>query len=44
MGLATKLFFDVKQKKLNLNQIPAAIKNANQGKMDYNKLTNKNNA
>ena len=43
MGLATKLFFDVKQKKLNLNQIPAAIKNANQGKMDYNKLTNKNN-
>lgn len=44
MGLATKLFFDVKQKKLNLNRIPAAIKNANQGKMDYNKLTNKNNA
>ena len=44
MGLATKLFFDVKQKKLNLNQISAAIKNANQGKMDYNKLTNKNNA
>jgi len=44
MGLATKLFFDIKQKKLNLNQIPAAMINANQGKMDYSKLTNKKNA
>jgi glycosyltransferase involved in cell wall biosynthesis len=44
MGLATKLFFDVKQKKLNLNQISAAIKNANQGKVDYYELKNKYNA
>lgn len=43
-GLATKLFFDLKQKKLKINQIPAAIKNANQGKIDYYKLKNKNNA
>jgi glycosyltransferase involved in cell wall biosynthesis len=43
-GLATKLFFDLKQKKLKLNQIPDAIKNANQGKMDYHKLKYKNNA
>lgn len=44
MGLAVKLFFDVKQKKLKLNQIPVAIKNANRGKLDYYKLINKNNA
>nr|WP_315141670.1 glycosyltransferase family A protein [uncultured Flavobacterium sp.] len=42
--LATKLFFDLKQKKLKINQIFAAITNANQGKIDYYKLKNKNNA
>jgi glycosyltransferase involved in cell wall biosynthesis len=44
MGLAAKLFFDLKQKKLKLNQVSVAIKNANQGKTDYCKLINKNNA
>ncbi len=44
MGLATKLFFDLKHKKLKLNQIPEAIKKANLGKMDYCKLININNA
>jgi len=44
MGLATKLFFDLKQKKLNLSQIHVAIKNANKGKTDYYKLKNKSNA
>lgn len=34
MGLATKLFFDLKHRKLKLNQIPAAIQNANRGKKD----------
>lgn len=43
-GLAAKLFFDLKQKKLKFNQIPVAIKNANQGKNDYYKLKNKRNA
>ncbi len=43
-GLATKLFFDLKQKKLKLNQIYVAIKNANRGKMDFHKLKYKNNA
>lgn len=44
MGLTAKLFFDLKQNKLNMNQIPAAIKNANRGKWDYYNLKNKNNA
>ncbi len=44
MGLATKLFFDLKHNKLNIYQIPAAIKNANRGKLEYCKLKNKNNA
>jgi glycosyltransferase involved in cell wall biosynthesis len=43
-GLAAKLFFDLKQKKLKFNQILVAIKNANQGKTDYYKLKNKSNA
>jgi glycosyltransferase involved in cell wall biosynthesis len=43
-GLATKLFFDLKQKKLKWTQILDAIKNANQGKIDYHKLKCKNNA
>lgn len=43
MGLVTKLFFDLKHKKLKLNQISIAIKNANRGKMDYCKLITKNN-
>lgn len=43
-GLAAKLFFDLKQKKLRFNQISVAIKNANQGKTDYYKLKNKSNA
>jgi glycosyltransferase involved in cell wall biosynthesis len=34
-GLTTKLFFDLKQKKLKFNQISVAIKNANQGKRDF---------
>lgn len=38
VDLATKLFFDLKQKKLKLGQIISAIKNANQGKTDYYKL------
>ncbi len=42
-GLAAKIFFDLKQKSLKLSQIPVAIKNANQGKMDYYKLKNKSN-
>ena len=44
MGLAAKLFFDLKQGQLKLNQISAAIKNANRGKLDYYKLMNKKNA
>ena len=44
IGLATKLFFDLKHKKLKVNQISNALKNANRGKMDYCKLKNKNNA
>jgi glycosyltransferase involved in cell wall biosynthesis len=43
-GLITKLFFDLKQKKLKLNQISKAIKKANQGRKDFYKLKNKNNA
>jgi glycosyltransferase involved in cell wall biosynthesis len=43
-GLTTKLFFDLKQKKLRFNQIPDAIKNAYRGKNDYYKLKLKNNA
>lgn len=44
MGLAAKLFFDLKQGKLKVNQISAAIKNANLGKKDFYKLKEKNNA
>lgn len=44
MGLVAKLFFDLKQNKLKMNQIPTAIKNANQGKLDYCKLKNESNA
>lgn len=44
LGLAKKIFFDLKQKKLRWNQILIAIKNANQGKKDYYKLKNKCNA
>lgn len=44
VDLATKLFFDLKQKKLKVNQIWEAIKNANQGRKDYYKLKNKSNA
>ncbi len=44
MGLAAKLFFDLKQGKLKLIQISAAIKNANRGKKDFFKLKEKNNA
>lgn len=43
-SLATKIFFDLKQKKLKLSQVVAAIKNANQGKADYYKLKNRSNA
>ncbi|WP_269227648.1 glycosyltransferase family 2 protein [Flavobacterium eburneipallidum] len=44
VDLATKLFFDWKQKKLKLRQISKAIKSANQGKQDFYKLKNKSNA
>ena len=44
INLGIKLFFDLKHKKLKINQIPNAIKNANQGKIDYHKLKYKNNA
>ncbi|MBF2708386.1 glycosyltransferase family 2 protein [Flavobacterium soyangense] len=40
VGLVTKLFFDLKQKKLKMNHIPEAIKNANQGKIDYYYILN----
>jgi glycosyltransferase involved in cell wall biosynthesis len=43
-GLATKIFFDLKQKKLKLSQVVGAIKEANQGKKDFYKLKNKTNA
>lgn len=43
-ALVTKIFFDLKQKKLKLGQINLAIKNANQGKKDFYKLKNKTNA
>ena len=43
-GLITKLFFELKQKKLKWKQIPLAISNANQGKKEYYKLKNKSNA
>lgn len=44
MGLTAKLFFDLKQGKLKVNQITAAIKNANLGKKDFYKLKEKINA
>ena len=34
-GLFLKLFFDIKQNKLKIRQIPAALRNANQGKNDF---------
>ena len=43
-GLITKLFFELKQKKLKWIQITLAISNANQGKKEYYKLKNKSNA
>jgi GT2 family glycosyltransferase len=43
-GLTTKIFFDLKQKKLKLSQILVAIKSANIGKIDYYNLKNKYNA
>ena len=43
-GLITKLFFELKQKKLKWKQITLAISNANQGKKEYYKLKNKCNA
>lgn len=44
VGLATKIFFELKQKKLKLSKIPVAIKNAIQGKKEFNKLNSKTNA
>jgi len=44
MGLAAKLFFDLKQGKLKINRIATAIKNSNRGKKDFYKLKNKNSA
>ncbi len=40
--LATKIFFDLKQNKIKLNQISKAIKIANRGKDDYYKLKDEN--
>lgn len=40
IGLVTKIFFDLKQKKLKSSQILVAVKSANQGKIDYKKLKN----
>jgi glycosyltransferase involved in cell wall biosynthesis len=34
-GLFLKLFFDIKQNKLKISQIPTAIRNATQGKNDF---------
>lgn len=44
LSVFQKLFFDLKQKKIALNQIPAAIKSANKGQKDYYKTRNENNA
>ncbi len=44
IGLATKIFFDLKQNKLKWNQIWDAVKSANQGKIDFLNLIIKNNA
>jgi glycosyltransferase involved in cell wall biosynthesis len=43
-NLVTKIFFDLKQKKLKLSQVVGAIKEANQGKKDFYKFKNKTNA
>ena len=40
LQLAMKLFFDLKQRKLHLNQIPIALKNAKLGRKDFYKLDN----
>ncbi|MGQ7946792.1 glycosyltransferase [Flavobacterium sp. WC2509] len=42
--LAMKLFFDLKQRKLKINQIGEALKNAKLGRIDFYKLQNQNNA
>ena len=42
VGLGTKLFFDLKQKKLKLNQILDAIKNTNRGRKDFKNLKDEN--
>jgi glycosyltransferase involved in cell wall biosynthesis len=44
LSIFQKLFFDVKQKKIALNQILAAIKSANKGRNEYYKTRNENNA
>lgn len=38
-GIFLKLFFDVKQDKLKINQIPTAIRNANKGRNDFYNVT-----
>jgi glycosyltransferase involved in cell wall biosynthesis len=43
-GLATKIFFDLKHRKLKLSQVIGAIEKSNQGKRDFYKLKNKTNA
>ncbi|WP_310558203.1 glycosyltransferase [Flavobacterium sp.] len=40
VGVVAKIFFDLKQKKLQFNQVVGAIQKANQGKKDYYKLKN----
>ncbi|PXY43455.1 glycosyltransferase [Flavobacterium hydrophilum] len=42
--LAMKLFFDLKQRKLQINQIPMALKKAKLGRIDFYQLENQNNA
>jgi glycosyltransferase involved in cell wall biosynthesis len=43
-GVFLKLFFDVKQNRIKINQIPAAIRNANRGRNDFYKIRNENNS
>lgn len=44
VNLIIKIFFDLKHKKLKLNQIIGAIKNADQGKKDFLKIKKQSNA
>ena len=43
-GIFLKLFFDIKQNRIKISQIPAAIRNANRGRNDFYKIRNENNS